>query len=170
MSDDIAVLKQHFNSIRAPFLVPADCRSGLEMDAGSVSNLNDMLAGFQKLLHNFIQELEVLRVTEASRIGQPAASEHRVSSGLGKLLVIMSPHYGSGEVVMPGETYDAILNGLAGLVQDAGRMELQLKAFSGLEEARFASGTIEEVATTAAGDLLLNQEGNVIPVNFGGRT
>lgn len=92
-----------------------------------------------------------------------------VSEALQQLLALMSPFYRSGEVVMDGSTYDAIVDGLVGIRRMSIHVERELDAFRLLEAGRFARGQMEEVATDAAGALVLDPEGKVIRPNFGGR-
>lgn len=170
MMDDTGLLQEQFNVIRALFRQPVECRTGMEIDAESVQNLDALFGGYDALLRNFVQELEVLRFTERDRIGNPTGSEYAISDAIGQLLDLMTPFYGHGEVVFRGETFDAIVDGLQGVNETAAKVELQLEAFRGLEAARFGTGAIEEVATDAAGSLVLDTNGKVIVGNFGRRS
>lgn len=93
-----------------------------------------------------------------------------VSEALEQLLGLMRPFYGNKEVVLEGATYDAIIDGLTGIRRMAIHTERQLGAFQTLEAQRFARGTMEEVATDAAGALVLDPEGKVVQGNFGRRS
>jgi hypothetical protein len=92
-----------------------------------------------------------------------------VSDAIGQLLELLLPYSGSGEVVIPGASWDAIIAGLDGVRRAAFHMECELGAFRLLEAGRFARGTMEEVATGALGELVLDPEAKIVRPDFGRR-
>lgn len=93
-----------------------------------------------------------------------------VSIAIEQLLEHMEPYRGSGEVVIEGASWDAILDGLRGVQRMSVAVERELGAFRALEAGRFATNTLEQVATTAAGELVLDPEGKVVKPDFGRRS
>lgn len=75
MTSDTWVFKQSLSSIERLFRTAAKSAVTMELDAESVRNLADLLTGMKLIFSNIEQELEILRLTEAGRMGRIAVDK-----------------------------------------------------------------------------------------------
>lgn len=100
-----------------------------------------------------------------------SASSSALLNGLDDLIGMWTPFEKGGcPVEVTAEALATILARLRLLRHLAFLNERELGAFRLLEAGRFATGTMEDVATTEAGALVLDPEGKVIRPDFGGRS
>jgi hypothetical protein len=96
--------------------------------------------------------------------------ETTLTGAVTDLIALMEPYRGQAEVTLPGESWDMLIDGVVALRAMARSVERELGSFRTLEAARFAKGAMEEVATDAAGALVLDPEGKIIRPEFGKRS
>lgn len=75
MTSDTWVFAQSLASLTRTFQRAADMGGTMTVDAESVRNLADILRAMQLTFSTIEQELEILRLTEASRMGRSAVNQ-----------------------------------------------------------------------------------------------
>jgi enhancing lycopene biosynthesis protein 2 len=95
MMSDTSVFTQSLSGLSVMFKTAAKAGVSIEIDAESVRNLAEQLEAMNRLFGNILQELEILRLTEAGRIGRTAVEELATSQACE---LIVDPQ---GKVIRP---------------------------------------------------------------------
>ncbi len=91
-----------------------------------------------------------------------------VSQSIDDLLQILEPYGSFDEVIIPRQSYQSVLLRLAAIRRMAGLMERELGSFRLLEGRRGSRSLLNDLSATTA--LPIEQDGNVIRPDFGGRS
>lgn len=95
MMSDTASLAKSLSGLSVMFKAAAKAGVHIKIDAESVRNLSEQLEAMNRLFGNLVQELEILRLTEAGRLGRIAVEELATNQACE---LIVDPH---GKVVRP---------------------------------------------------------------------